>query len=104
MVLPTTEEGYVAIAVILLTACFLVVRPNLPTDSNWPLVYYGGLLFYLHGLGYFLLPAIVYSAGVIALIIRFEFLSTPLVKALVLAESLCLAFVLWNVLQHINVL
>ncbi|MFN9455804.1 MAG: hypothetical protein ACK6D7_00270 [Acidobacteriota bacterium] len=96
----TTDANLFAVGMVLATAWFLIARPDLPQESNWPFLYYGTLLL---GNAYgtaFLHPAAVYAAGACALIIRFEFLSTRLIKALVLAESACLAYVLWDCFQH----
>lgn len=95
-----TDANLFAVAIFLVTVWFLIARPDLSPESNWPFLYYGiVLLCNAYGTAFLHLAA-VYAAGACALIIRFEFLSTRLIKALVLAESACLAFVLWNCFQH----
>lgn len=101
MRLLTTDANLFALGMFLVTAWFLIARPDLSPESNWPFLYYGILLLSNAYGEAFLHPAAVYAAGTCALIIRFEFLSMRLIKALVLAESACLAYVLWNCFQHL---
>ncbi|MCX6586229.1 MAG: hypothetical protein NTX13_06585 [Acidobacteria bacterium] len=100
MRLVTSDSGYIALAAFLITAWFLIARPDISAESNWPFCYYGGLIVYLQTDGSFLQPVAVYAACAFALIIRFEFLSAKLLKALVLSESACLAYILWQCFPH----
>ena len=104
MRLITSDAGYVTLAAFLITAWFLIARTEISAESNWPLMYYCGLIFYLQADGSFLQPRVVYAACALALIVRFEFLSANMRKVSLLCESACLTYILWQCFPHFVIL
>jgi hypothetical protein len=104
MRLVASDSGYIALAAFLITAWFLIARTEISAESNWPFIYYCGLILYLQTEGSFLQPRVVYAACASALIIRFEFLPAKLYKVLLLSESACLAYILWQCFPHFVIL
>lgn len=100
MRLRTTDLGVLSIIVFLVTLWFLIARPSLRPENNWPLIYYLGLVAYVRSLGTFVDPYVVAIAALFAMLIRFEFLSTGFVKFFRFVESVCLLYVLWRCFQY----
>jgi hypothetical protein len=100
----STDEGLASLFVFIITAWLLISRPVSRQESSWPLAYYAILVPYEATWGSFLRAPVVYAALAFALLIRFEFLSTRVLKSLILAEAACLAYILWNCSQQFLVI
>lgn len=82
-----------------ITIWILNVRWRGRSDTNWPLFYYLALFAYLRKFEDVLEPGYVYVAVVAGLLVRFEYLSGRLLKAIQIIESACLAYVILRCLQ-----
>jgi hypothetical protein len=97
-----TIEFFLATVIkILLTIGMLFFRySSVHVDSNWPLVYYALLALYLQIFPEALPRELVFGMIVLAMLIRFEFLSRGFLKSLQWLESICLLSVLYLLTRH----
>ncbi len=82
-----------------LTVGVLRLRFQWKLESNWPLVYYAGLLVYRERYPGILEPNCVYAAVVSGLLLRFEFVAPWLARVLLAIEGLALLYVLWALIR-----
>ncbi len=75
---------------------FLRSRPN-SNESNVPLFYYGVIVYYVVTYGDWtnLPPILVYVSGVLALLLRFEFMNSSFSKAVSVLECCALAGIIY---------
>lgn len=90
-----------AIAVAIITIWLTSVRSRLASESNWPLFYYLGMVFYQKTGGRFIDANFLYAGVVCAMLIRFEFMSSNVVKVFRFIESICLVYVIWRCLDYV---
>ena len=93
MHLRLTDYGILTMTVIAVTIWIAFVRSRLPDESNWPLVYWGFMIAYLGWIDDVFNAYVIYLGLLMALTIRFEFLSTALVKVFNVFEYLCWVYV-----------
>ena len=79
-----------------ITAWLFFFRSRMPAESNWPLVYYLGMVFYQKTGGRFLEANFLYASVVCAMMIRFEFMSTGFVRTFRVIEAICLIYIIWR--------
>lgn len=96
-----TDLELLALAVCGLTGWLFAVRGRLASESNWPLVYYLGMVFYQKTAGSFLDANFIYAAVVCAMLIRFEFMSVGVVKIFRFIEGICLVYMVWRCLDFV---
>ena len=101
MSLRFSELELYALVLCGLTGWLLAVRGRMPTESNWPLVYYLALVFYQKTKGEFLEAGFIYSGVVCAMMIRFEFMSQGVLKFFRFLESVCLIYIIWRCLEFV---
>ena len=83
------------------TCWLFAVRGRMPSESNWPLVFYLALVFYQKTSGQFLEANFIYAGVVCAMMIRFEFMSQGFVKVFRFIEAICLIYVIWRCLDFV---
>lgn len=71
------------------------------TESNWPLVYYFFAVLHMQLYPDGLAREVVFAAILAAMFIRFEFLSGAFLKAIQIAEYICLLLIGYRLLQLI---
>ncbi len=84
-----------------LTIWLFVARGRMALESNWPLFYYLGMVFYQKSGGRFLDANFIYAGVVCAMMIRFEFMSPGVVKVFRVIEAICLIYVIWRCLDFV---
>ena len=84
-----------------ITVWLFAIRGRLPQESNWPPVYYLGMLFYQKTGVQFLEASFIYAGVVCAMVIRFEFMSQGFVKTFRFIESICFVYIIWRCLDFV---
>lgn len=78
-------------------ACWLfVARGRIAAESNGPLLFYLGMVFYQKTAGQFLDANFIYAGVVCAMMIRFEFMSKGVVKTFRFIEGVCIIYIIWR--------
>ena len=77
------------------------MRPKLPTESNWPLLYFVGLVLYQKMYEDVLNPYPIFIGVLCAGMIRFEFMNLRFVKYFRWIELLMLVSVIWSLLGYV---
>lgn len=90
-----------AMAVIAITILLAYLRPKIPPESNWPLLYFIGLVVYQKLCEDVLSPYPIFIGVVCAGMIRFEFMNLRFLKYFRWLELLMLVLVLWDLLGFI---
>jgi len=88
----------VSTALLAAFACWVAfIRVKGHSDSNIPLFYYGIVVYYVvvYGDSTSLPPMLVYATLVFALLLRFEFMNSPVAKAVGLIECCGLAAIVY---------
>lgn len=93
MHLRLTDFGILTMAIIAATVWIAFMRSKLPDESNWPLVYWGFLIAYLGWTEDVFNSYVIYFGLLLALTIRFEFLSPGFIKFFNILEYLCWTYV-----------
>ena len=101
MSLRFTDIELLALVVCGITCWLLVQRGRMPVESNWPLLFYLGMVFYQKTAGRFLEADFVYAGVVCAMMIRFEFMSKGFVKVFRFIEGVCIVYVIWRCLDFV---
>jgi hypothetical protein len=70
-------------------------------DSNWPLVYYSLAVLYMQWFPDTLSQNLVFATVLLAMFIRFEFLSGMILKGIQLAEVIGLLLITYNLFDQI---
>ncbi len=92
----------VTVAVLaVLTAWVLIARYRGSTESNWPLLYYFGVVFFSVTIPGILDPAWVYAGVVCALLLRFEFMGGVFLKLIHLIDYVVLAYIFYATLSSL---
>lgn len=84
-----------------LTGWLFAIRGRLQVESNWPLVFYLGMVLYQKTGGHFLDANFIYAGVVCAMMIRFEFMSQTFVKIFRFIEAICLIYIIWRCLDFV---
>lgn len=93
--------GIVFTAALLAAAVWLMAtRFRLALDSNWPLIFYAGVVLFQNRFAGSMNAYAVYVAVMCALLLRFEFLNERLITLVRLIETICLLYLSWS-LFHI---
>jgi hypothetical protein len=74
-------------------------RFSVQTESNWPLVFYGGLTLWFFSYSVPLNPMVLYTAIVCGLLLRFEFLNQRLILLVRFIELILLMMIAWTLFQ-----
>ncbi|MBM3787221.1 MAG: hypothetical protein FJW30_22925 [Acidobacteria bacterium] len=90
-----------ALACAAISTWLFSIRGKLPSESNWPLFYYLGMVFYQKTGGRFIEANFIYAGVVCAMMIRFEFLSTGFIKVFRFIEAICLVYVVWRCMDYV---
>jgi hypothetical protein len=101
MPLRFSDLEILALIVCGLTGWLFARRVRMRSESNWPLAFYLGLLFYQKTSGEFLEPTVLYAGVVCAMMIRFEFMSPRVVKVFRFIEAICLLYVIWRCVEFV---
>lgn len=101
MSLRFTDLELLASIVCGITVWLFAIRGRIEQESNWPLVYYLGLIFYQKSAGRFLEANFVYAGVISAMMIRFEFMSSSFSKIFRFIEAVCFVYVIWRCLDYI---
>ena len=96
-----TDIELLALFAASITAWLFAVRGRMAPESNWPLVYYLGMVFYQKTGGHFLEPAFIYGGVVCAMMIRFEFMSQGFVRTFRVIEAICLIYIIWRCVDFV---
>jgi hypothetical protein len=95
------DSEVLALVACTITVWLFAVRGKLPIESNWPLIYYLGMVLYQKTGGKFLDPRFIYVGVVCAMLIRFEFLATGFIKFFRVLESITLIYLTWKCLDFV---
>jgi hypothetical protein len=90
-----------ALVACALTCWLFAMRGRMQLESNWPLVYYLGMVVYQKTGGRFLEANFLYAGVVCAMMIRFEFMSPGIVKVFRFIEAICLIYIIWRCLDYV---
>jgi len=101
MSLRFTDVELLALVAFGITAWLFTMRSRIVTESNWPLVYYLGMVFYQKTGGRFLEANFLYTGVICAMMIRFEFMSPKVVKIFRFIEAICLIYIIWKCLDFV---
>lgn len=96
-----SDVELLALIVCGITSWLFAIRGRLVAESNWPLVFYLAMVFYLKTAGSFLEANFIYAGVVCAMMIRFEFMSPGVVKIFRFIEGICLIYIIWRCLDHV---
>ncbi|MCL4795569.1 MAG: hypothetical protein KJZ84_13475 [Bryobacteraceae bacterium] len=88
-------------ALAVATVWLAINRFGLKLENNWPLVYYGLLVVFLHMYPLVLNPYVIYVAVVSGLLLRFEFLNDRIILFVRIVEMLCFAVIGWGLFQFL---
>ena len=96
-----TDSGALAIIMMVLTIWIATARWKLPSESNWPLLFFIGLVVYQK-----MYPEVVDSypifIGIVcAGMIRFEFMNPRFVNVVRWVELLMFLYVIWRLLTYV---
>ena len=94
MHLRLTDFGILTIAVVVITLWIAAIRSKLPNESNWPLVYWGFMIAYLRWSDDIMNQYVIYAGIMVAMFIRFEFLSQGLIRGLYVIEWICWGYII----------
>jgi hypothetical protein len=101
MALRLTDAGVLAMALLVATIILVYMRPKIPSDSNWPLLYFIGLVVYQKMYEDLMNPYPIFIGVLCAGMIRFEFMNTRFVKYCRWLELLMLTYVIWSLLGFV---
>ena len=101
MGLRLSDSGLFAFVLMAVTALLAYMRPKLPTESNWPLLYFVGLVLYQKMYEDVLNPYPIFIGVLCAGMIRFEFMNLRFVKYFRWIELLMLVSVIWSLLGYV---
>ncbi len=101
MGLRLTDSGFLALVLIAITALMAWVRPKMATESNWPLLYFIGLVLYQKMNEELLHPYPIFIGILCAGLIRFEFMSPRWVKYVRWIELVTLVYVIMKLLGFV---
>ncbi len=91
-----TTFGFITAILMGLTVWLFVARFTKPLESNWPLVYYLGVVVYSKVFEGVLEPYWVFVGAVSGLFLRFEFMGGLFLKFVRTIEALVLVYILWH--------
>ena len=101
MAIRLTDSGVLAIIMMVITTWIAAARWKLPSESNWPLLFFIGLVIYQK-----MYPEVVDSypifIGIVcAGMIRFEFMNSRFVNVIRWVELLMFLYVIWRLLTYV---
>jgi hypothetical protein len=96
-----TDSSLLAIAVMILTIWIAIARRKIPMESNWPLLYFIGLVVYQKLYPDVLDPYPIFMGVVCAGVIRFEFMNLRFAKFVCWVELLMFLYVIWRLLVFV---
>ncbi len=96
-----TDVGVLAMAMMAITIWLMYLRPKMPAESNWPLLYFIALVVYQKTYLDTMNPYPIFAGIVCAAMIRFEFMNLRLVKYFRWIEFLMLSYVVWRLLGYL---
>lgn len=96
-----TDFGILTILVIVITLWFAFIRSNLSSESNWPLIYWTGMVAYSLYSADLIHPYIMFGGTFLALMIRFEFLTQKIIRFLYVLEWFFFGYIIIRGINYV---
>lgn len=92
-----SEPIHITVIVFMAMACFVLWRRSkAPLDLDFPVIFWAALLALNYGFNTEFHPYLVYTGLGAALLLRFEFMASWIMKLTRATEFLALVYVLWH--------